>query len=434
MKIQAYKGTRDFYPETMAVRNWLTDIWRRVSIRHGFEEYDGPIFEYLDLYTAKSGQGIVEELFHFTDRGDRELAVRPEITPTLARMVNARANTLPRPIKWFSVPRLCRAEKPQRGRLREFFQWNLDILGADDLLADAECILAAIDCLREVGLTADDVVVKINDRRFIGAIFHALAIPVDRHDAAYAAIDKAAKIPLEAVEEIWSAAIPTIPFNHIKPLLAIDSRQALAASGWPVLTHAAVADALATLDELFAILQNFGVADFCRFDARIVRGLAYYTGPVYEAFDRRQTLRAILGGGRYDNLLAILGGPKLSGTGMGMGDPVLLELLAERNKIPAFARAVDLFLIDADESLFPMILQVAATLRAQGHSVEFNYKRQPVARHFKAAAARGAGRCAVFGQETRSSRQVTVKDMNTGHQKEVPLDAFLADPNLDLTP
>ncbi|MEP0842849.1 MAG: ATP phosphoribosyltransferase regulatory subunit, partial [Phycisphaerae bacterium] len=153
MKFQNPKGTRDFYPEDMAVLNWIMDGWRRVSLRNGFEEYEGPIFEYLDLYKAKSGEGIVSELFHFEDRGGRALAIRPEMTPTLARMVAARAQSLPRPIKWFTLPRLCRAERPQRGRLREFFQWNADILGADEVLADAECIFTALDFFREAGLT-----------------------------------------------------------------------------------------------------------------------------------------------------------------------------------------------------------------------------------------------------------------------------------------
>ncbi|MDY6914205.1 MAG: ATP phosphoribosyltransferase regulatory subunit [Planctomycetota bacterium] len=189
MEFQAVKGTRDFYPEQMRLRNWIIETWRKVSVRNGFAEYDAPIFEYLDLFTIKSGQEIAEQLFSFTDRGGRNLAIRPEITPSLARMVNAKINSLPRPIKWFSVPRLCRAENPQRGRLREFFQWNIDIIGSDDVLADAECIFVCVDFLREAGLTPDDVQVRFGSRPLLTEILRSLGLP-DKNLAA-ALVDQA---------------------------------------------------------------------------------------------------------------------------------------------------------------------------------------------------------------------------------------------------
>ena len=169
MKIPPVKGTRDFYPREMAVRTWIIDGWKQVSVRNGVEEYDGPIFEFLKMFQIKSGDEIVEQLFSFKDRGDRDLAIRPEITPTLARMVNQRINTLPRPLKWFSVPRLCRAERPQKGRLREFFQWNIDIIGVEDVLADAEVIFTTVDYLRQVGLTNSDVSIKFSSRKLLAA-------------------------------------------------------------------------------------------------------------------------------------------------------------------------------------------------------------------------------------------------------------------------
>ena len=190
MRFQCPRGTRDFYPDAMAVRNWIADAWRRVSLRSGFEEYDGPIFETLDLYRVKSGDAIVSELFHFADRGGREFAIRPEMTPTLARMVAARAASLPRPVKWFCTPRLCRAERPQRGRLREFFQWNIDILGEGGLIADAECIFVAADFFREVGLTADHVAIKINSRELVRCLLNSAGIDPGRHDEIYAVLDK----------------------------------------------------------------------------------------------------------------------------------------------------------------------------------------------------------------------------------------------------
>lgn len=429
MKTQPVRGTRDFYPEQMAVRNWLTDIWRAVSLRHGFAEYDGPIFEYLDLYTAKSGQEIVEQLFHLTDRGGRQLAIRPEMTPTLARMINARAASLPRPIKWFSVSRLCRGERPQRGRLREFFQWNLDVVGTEELLADAECILASVDCLRRLGLTAQDVVVKVNDRRFVAAVLKQLGLSAEHHEAAFAALDKATRLELPALDELWTRSVGSrVPFQQIEPLLQLRTRQALRAADWPLLKQSDVARQLDELDRLFGLLDRFGVSDFCDFDARVVRGLAYYTGTVYEAFDRGESLRAILGGGRYDNLLAVLGGPALSGTGMGMGDVVILELLEQLGRLPQAGQQLDIYLVDAEPELFDDLLSLAARLRQQGVRCDFSYKRLPIGKQLAAASARGATRCVILGAETRQRRAVAVKDLATGRQKEILLEDIVRDP------
>ena len=208
MKIPAVKGTRDFYPPLMAVRNCILDGWKAASLRNGFNEYDGPIFEYLKMYQVKSGDEIAEQLFNFTDRGDRALAIRPEITPTLARMVNQQINSLPRPIKWFSLPRLCRAERPQKGRLREFFQWNIDIIGVDDVIADAEIIYTAVDYLRSLGLSADDIVVRISSRSMLAAFLEAIGIEEEKLDSIYAILDKKAKLPEAAFNELLEKQLP----------------------------------------------------------------------------------------------------------------------------------------------------------------------------------------------------------------------------------
>ncbi|MHC5121566.1 MAG: ATP phosphoribosyltransferase regulatory subunit [Planctomycetota bacterium] len=207
MKIQPVKGTRDFYPPQMAVRNFIVDGWKASSIRNGFVEYDGPIFEHLQMYQVKSGDEIVEQLFNFTDRGGRHLAIRPEITPTLARMVNKQINALPRPIKWFSVPRLCRAERPQKGRLREFFQWNVDIIGIEDVLADAEVVCCSLDYLKNTGLTSDDVVAKISSRRLLAALLKNIGIAEDKLESLYPILDKRTKIPVEAFVEMLGKEI-----------------------------------------------------------------------------------------------------------------------------------------------------------------------------------------------------------------------------------
>lgn len=432
MKFQSVKGTRDFYPADMAVRNWIFDAWRRVSLRNGFEEYDGPIFEYLDLYRAKSGEGIVSELFHFRDRGERELAIRPEMTPTLARMVAARAQALPRPIKWFSMPRLCRAERPQRGRLREFFQWNVDIVGTDDVLADAECIFVMIDFLREVGLTPDDAVMKINSRSLLAALLVAKGFPPERHETIYATLDRRDKIPAEAFTEILSKVTQTTA--ELAMLETIGN--ARGESGLQQLAEAAAGNEAAEremerLRLLLRHLEVMGVGAYCTFDMGVVRGLAYYTGVVFEGFGKGGLQRAICGGGRYDRLLEVVGGPPMSGIGFGTSDVVISDLLVDRGKLPpqaSVSKRVSFFVIDADESCLPAAMEIVARLRQAGHSAEFGYRRQPIGKGLKQASASGASRAILVGAEFTARRAVAVKDLATGRQAEIDLDRFLADP------
>jgi len=432
MKFQAPKGTRDFYPEDMAARNWVMDAWRRVSIRNGFEEYDGPIFELLDLYKAKSGEGIVSELFHFEDRGGRELAIRPEMTPTLARMIAARANSLPRPIKWFSVPRLCRAERPQRGRLREFFQWNIDVVGVDDVVSDAECILVAVDFLREIGLTPNDVVMKINSRSLLSSLLAAQGFEKDRHEAIFAVLDKRDKLPREAfvetVEKVSRDGEEKTTLSSIGQAAGPDGLAGLA----KMAEENAPAEAeLDRLRQLLDLLARMGVGEYCQFDMGVVRGLAYYTGVVFEGFGKGEFQRAICGGGRYGFLLEAVGGPPMSGIGFGTSDVVILTLLAELDRLPAEARKskqVDVFLIDADQSLFGEVLKLAAGLRRAGIAAEFSYRRQALGKQLKQASACNASRAVIVGNEYTQRQALSVKDLASGKQVEVNVDRFLADP------
>ena len=420
MKIIPVKGTRDFYPEPMRLRNWIVDTWRRVSLRNGFEEYDSPIFEYLDLFTIKSGDEIASQLFNFTDRGGRSLAIRPEITPALARMVNAKINALPRPIKWFSVPRLCRAENPQRGRLREFFQWNVDVIGSDSVLADAECIFTAADFLREVGLTPDDVKIRIGSRPLVMAKLRELGVGDTDMEQALLALDKRPKISNEAFGELCGQfGFDASRIGALEAFLDVDGAQAVQqAASMPGLEAEA-----ASLEKLFESLAVMGVGDYVVFDWHIVRGLAYYTGVVYEVIADGE--RAVAGGGRYDNLLQILGGPQVGATGFGMGDVVLGILLDEKGKIPAdvLARRVDLFVIDSAEGMLAEVLKLVGTLRGRGLSAEYSYKRQNVGKQLKAANRCGARRAVIVRPDG-----VSVKDMAGGDQQDMPLEAFLRDP------
>ena len=416
----------------MAVRNWVMDGWRRVSVRNGFEEYDAAIFEDLDLYRAKSGDEIVSQLFHFRDRGDREFALRPEMTPTLARMIAARANSLPRPIKWFSIPRLCRAERPQRGRLREFFQWNIDIVGLDEALADAECIFTAIDFFREVGLAPADMVMKINSRSLLAVLLAARGFSPDRHPGIFAVLDKRDKLTEEAfVEEVEKIAGDG---EEKTTLLAIG--QAGGAGGLDSLRemvsgNEAAEKELARLERVLDLLEKMGVGKYCKFDMSVVRGLAYYTGVVFEGFGKGELKRAICGGGRYDQLLEVLGGPPMSGVGFGTSDVVVLDLLGDLNRLPAEVTAskrVDCFLIDAGAERFDDVLHLAARLRQAGYAAEFSYRRQGMGKQFKQAASCGAARAVIVGAEYTERNAVAVKNLGTGQQMEMPVDVFLADP------
>lgn len=404
------------------MRNWLTETWRKVSLRNGFVEFDGPVLEYLDLFSVKSGDEIASQLFSFTDRGGRTLAMRPEITPTLARMVNARINSLPRPIKWFSVPRLFRAENPQKGRLREFFQWNIDIIGSDDVLADAECIFTAVDCLGEMGLSANDVVVRIGSRPLTVAALRRAGVNDTAMEAALAALDKRPKVAPDVFAEIASAA--GIPADSLGGLCVFQDAEDLSA-----VTAALggggkeVNEEIGRLESLMGYLGGMGVGDYCKLDFRIVRGLAYYTGIVYEIFDAAGSLRAVAGGGRYDNLLNLFGGPEVGATGFGMGDAVLEILLAEKGKLPDVQAGLDCFVIDGGDDLFGRVLEVVGRLRRGGIAADFSAKRQNVGKQLKEANRRNARNAVIVRADT-----VSVKNLSTGEQTDVPVGEFMEKP------
>ena len=430
MDFQAVKGTRDFYPDAMRLRNWITDAWRRVSLRNGFEEYDSPIFEYLDLFTAKSGPEIAQQLFSFTDRGGRNLAIRPEITPALARMVNAKINSLARPIKWFSVPRLCRAENPQKGRLREFFQWNIDIIGEDSALADVECVFVAVDALRELGLTVNDVSVRYSSRALTSQVLLGAGVGAQEIPAALAVLDKRGKVPADAFGEMLAKVIAAPQARQaVLRYLEMGNPSELTAEKLAaevgVAPGQAIAEAQEGLKQFTMGLEAFGLGRWCRYDANVVRGLAYYTGIVYEVYDRAEALRALAGGGRYDNLLEVLGGPRVGGTGFGMGDVVLGILLEEKGKLPADLRnrRLDFFVVDGREGGLEDVLKVVSALRRAGVSADFSYKAQPLGKQLKEANRRGAAKAAIVKQDT-----VTVKNLADGAQVDRPLADFLANP------
>ena len=415
MDIQRLPGFRDFYPDRLRVRRHLFDAFRETARRFGFEEFDGPPLEPLDLLTRKSGEEIVGQLYAFTDKGGREVALRPEMTPTLARMVAAKLASLRRPLRWFAIPQLFRYERQQRGRLREHFQLNMDILGEDDEAADAELIAAAIDVLRRLGLTADDVVVRVSDRRLLRALLLGAGVVDGQLDAVYAIVDKIERTaPEKTAARLAEAG------------LAPDVVGAVLGLPWEGDALAAGLEAARPLERCLAAVRAMGLGDFVRTDLRIVRGLAYYTGIVFEVFDRGGALRAIAGGGRYDDLLRLVGGEALPALGFGMGDVVLGELLEEKGLLPDVGPSVDVFLVAVDDAGRGEIPALAMELRDAGLSVIYELHARAVGKQFKAADAAGARVAVVLGGEEAARGTVRVKILGDGTEREIARSSITA--------
>ncbi|MGE5093111.1 MAG: histidine--tRNA ligase [Bacillota bacterium] len=414
MPSQALPGFRDFYPDDLALRAHIFRTWREVARRYGFEEYDGPPLEPLEIYTAKSGAEIVGQLYNFTDKGGREVALRPEMTPTFARMVAARANGLKKPIRWFSVPQLFRYERQQRGRLREHFQLNCDLVGEPGPLADAEIIALAIDVMRAFGLTSTDVRARLSDRRVLRALLIGGGVTESQLGTAYQAIDKSERMKRpELVAQLNAAGLSGPGVEAVLAASQLRGRAAVEAALAAVGGAEEGAPFLRTLDALDAM----GLGEFVEVDLTIVRGLAYYTGTVFELFDAGRTLRAICGGGRYDGLLLALGGVDLPALGFGMGDVVLAELLKERGLLPVSAAEVDVFVAAVTEEDVPHVLALAHELRDAGLACEFALGGQPLGKQLKLADARGAKRAVVVGPDERARGEVLLKDFAANTQR-----------------
>ena len=384
----ALPGFRDFYPDEFAQRAYITRIWREVARRYAFVEYDGPPLEALELYTKKSGDEIVGQLYNFVDKGGREVALRPEMTPTLARMVAARANALRKPVRWFSVPQLFRYERQQKGRLREHFQLNVDIVGESDVTADAELLAVAIDIMREFGLSPEDVRARVSDRRLLRALLHRLDITDEQLPAVFAVIDKFERQPRQiSLEKLSGLGVGVEQAHALLGMLDGMTLDALRASYGDT---PAVAERIAELERYYAYLADLGVADWVVLDLSIVRGLAYYTGIVFELFDARGEFRAICGGGRYDNLLKSLGNVDLPALGFGMGDVVLGELLRSRGLSDVPIGEPDFWIAAAENGDLRDVMLAATQLRRAGAAVEYALRPQTLSKQRKAAFSAGA--------------------------------------------
>lgn len=367
-------GFRDFYPEPLPhqdvwsadARQFIFEKWRAVAKRYGFREYDGPPLEPLELFTTKSGAEIVGQLYNFVDKGDRSISLRPEMTPTLARMVAAHERNYKKPIKWFAIPQLFRYERQQKGRLREHFQFNADLIGESDPAADAELIALLIDTLRAFGLGPHDFVIRLSSRNAWHDFFKQGGGDIAHEYDFFQAIDKLERSSPD------------------------ESEKKLAALGFSLARVDAFIQSGTPTAELQAILDNLtarGLREFVKVDYKVVRGLAYYTGVVFEAFDRKELFRAIAGGGRYNNLVKLISGGKvdLPALGFGMGDVVLLELLKERGLLPKFDSPMDVFVIIDDEALRPHSLKLVHDLRAAGYAVDYPLTPAKPDKQFKRA-------------------------------------------------
>ena len=411
---QGVRGTRDFYPEDMRLRNWLFDNFIAASLLHGFEEYDAPVLEHEELYTRKQGEEITKQLYNFQDKGERKVALRPEMTPSLARMVMSRAGSLPMPIKWFSIPQCWRYERTQRGRGREHYQWNVDIWGTTELSADAELISVIVTFFEELGLTSDDIVIRISSRKVLEEVLGSLGVEGDLFAKTCIIVDKMDKLPSEVIEEQLS------DLGHSSEVIS-KIQSVLGIKDMDDLTNALEKDsaAITELTTLFDLVDSYGMSEWLQFDASIVRGLAYYTGSVFEAHDREGKFRAICGGGRYDNLLSTLGGKDLPATGFGFGDMVIMELLEEKNLIPELISGVDDLVLPLSQDLRDIAVRVAAALRLSDRTVDLVLEDKKMKWAFKHAERVGAKRLVLLAPDEWSRKMIKVKDLETGEEKEV---------------
>ncbi|MBR84343.1 MAG: histidine--tRNA ligase [Euryarchaeota archaeon] len=411
---QGVRGTRDFYPEDMRIRNWLFDNFRAAARSHGFEEYDSPVLEHEDLYTRKQGEDITQQLYNFEDKGGRRVALRPEMTPSLARMVMARAGAMPTPIKWFSIPQCWRYERTQRGRGREHYQWNVDIWGSDAVQADAELLSVLVSFFNGVGLNADDLVIRISSRKVLEEVLGSLGISGDAFAATCIIVDKMDKLPADVVEQQLSEqGLASDAIGTIRSTLGLSDLDSLASA------LGEGSEAVAELATLFDLIDSYGIADWVTFDASVVRGLAYYTGPVFEAHDRGGKLRAICGGGRYDRLLSSLGGNDMPATGFGFGDMVIIELLNEKGLVPDLPSGNEDIVIAIDESLRGAAMSVASKLRANGRTVDLVLEDKRMKWAFRHAERTGAQRLVMVMPEEWAAGNVRIKELESGEESDV---------------
>ena len=422
-EIQGLPGFRDFYPEELAARSHIVRVWHDVARRFGFEEYDGPPLEPLDIYTRKSGNEIVEQLYEFEDKGGRRVALRPEMTPTLARMVGLRAKALRKPIRWYSVPQLFRYERQQRGRLREHFQLNMDIVGETDVLADAELLAAAIEVVRTLGLAPTTVRARVSDRRLLAAIFRNLGIAEDDLEGVYHVVDKVDREPRDRLAgRLEKLGLEPQAIDGVFDVTQLKGIEALEAHFGQV---EAISERTVELARYLRHLDDLGAADYVDVDLSVVRGLAYYTGIVFELWDAGRELRAICGGGRYDDLLENLAGVDMPALGFGMGDVVLTDLVVNHGLLPEYGRAIDCFVVTIGDEARSHALRTVVELRGAGLSVMYELRERRVSSQLKSADQLGARWAVIIGPDELASDEARLRDMASGDERSIGFDGLV---------
>ncbi|XP_052199017.1 histidine--tRNA ligase, chloroplastic/mitochondrial [Diospyros lotus] len=410
------KGTRDFPPEEMRIRNWLFRNFREVSQLFGFEEIDFPVLESEALFIRKAGEEIREQLYCFEDRGNRRVALRPELTPSLARLVIQKGKSVSLPLKWFAIGQCWRYERMTRGRRREHYQWNMDVIGVTDVTAEAELISSIVTFFKRIGITSSDVGFKVSSRKVLQEVLRCYSIPDNLFSKVCVIIDKIEKIPVDEIKkELKSAQLSEAAIEGLLQVLSLKSltllEEKLGTAG----------EAVADLKKLFLLAEQFGFSEWIQFDASVVRGLAYYTGIVFEGFDREGKLRAICGGGRYDHLLSTYGGDDIPACGFGFGDAVIIELLKDKGLLPALSHRVENIVCSLDQDLQSAAAAVATILREKGQSVDLVLENKPLKWVFKRAARINANRLILVGSSEWQKGMVSVKILSSGEQYEVKL-------------
>ncbi|MFZ2664150.1 MAG: histidine--tRNA ligase [Patescibacteria group bacterium] len=425
--IQPYKGSRDFYPEDMKTRNFIFNTWKKVCKSYGYEEYDGPFIESFDLYAAKSGEELVnEQLYSFEDRGKRKVAIRPEMTPTLARMVAQKINELPRPIRWFSIANFWRYEKPQRGRGREFFQLNLDIFGIEGVEADLEVISTSVDILKSFGAKETMFEVRFNNRRLADDIYKELEISSEQKKIVNKALDKKLKISQEEFNN-WLKDDARLSSTQLKSLneylenpMPMIKKILLRSKGAQEAT------------KLMDLIEKQDLSTFVKFNPTIIRGLDYYTGNVFEVYDLNpQNIRAIAGGGRYDDLVTAFGKDNLTGTGYAMGDITLKDFLEGWNLLPKFENECEYLVTlwpSEDLKFLDKTLQISKALRNKGLNVQtWLEKNTKIDKQLKYADKKECKYAVIIGENEIKDNLVTIKNLANSSQETKPLENFLSD-------
>jgi len=418
--LQPVKGTRDFFPDEMRLRNWLFEVWRNVSVQAGFEEYDTCVLEHEELYIRKAGDEISKQLYSFEDKGGRRLSLRPEMTPSLARLVLQHKKSLSFPIKWFSMPQCFRYERMTKGRRREHFQWNADIIGQAEIVAEAEILMLLISACELMGLSAKEIRVFINDRRILNSILSQISVPQEMHSEVLVIMDKRDKISIEALSKLLQdIGMSTTQVDQLNEYLLksdlIELKKDLNDT-----------QGIDELQNLMDMMETAGFSDYLQFDISIVRGLSYYTGAVFEVNSPAKQHRAICGGGRYDSLLSTYGGEYVPAVGFGFGDVVVLDVLKDLERFPELPRKLDYTIIPFAREQVGTALNIAAILRQQGSTVDCNFSMKKMKKTLQQAGESGAAKAILLFPDELSENKVVIRDLRLHEQNPIKITDLLS--------